>query len=331
MAKQTLEGECNLCHTKLDKSRITRHLDSCLKERASGKSSKTTSFRIMVEGRYAPEYWMCLQARGDATLYELDALLRETWLECCGHLSEFRIGNKTYAWQPDHMGSIWNESDDEADYDDEAGDELTSEQMQRVRETFDKIQALFAEVSEARPELMAQALLAGPDASDEELKAIFAQLGADSPDLASRMDKLNEQLASFDDAKMAAFKELTMAELFEDDSFDDDSFDDEFGAEGMDIKLDEALKRGTRFRHEYDFGSTTQLNLRVAKVDNAAVGNRPVTILARNLPPPLTCSQCGEPAEVVCTMCGWMSDQGFLCHACYKKHDCQGDGPDVDE
>jgi hypothetical protein len=42
-------------------------------------------------------YWMNLEVPADATLAELDDFLRATWLECCGHLSAFRIGGVSYA------------------------------------------------------------------------------------------------------------------------------------------------------------------------------------------------------------------------------------------
>jgi hypothetical protein len=35
-----------------------------------------------------------------ATLAKLDAFLRETWLECCGHLSSFEIAGERYASNP---------------------------------------------------------------------------------------------------------------------------------------------------------------------------------------------------------------------------------------
>ena len=41
-------------------------------------------------------YWLAIEARADAKLEALDATLRRTWLECCGHLSAFRIGDVDY-------------------------------------------------------------------------------------------------------------------------------------------------------------------------------------------------------------------------------------------
>jgi hypothetical protein len=91
----------------------------------------------------------------------------------------------------------------------------------------------------------------------------------------------------------------------------------------MDVPLADVLNVGTKFTHEYDFGSTTELRLRV-------VGERegvplddedPVTLLARNDPPDIRCVVCGEPATQVCTSCNWQ-DQGWLCDKCAPKHEC---------
>ena len=42
----------------------------------------------------APRYWLIVEARADAHLADVDALLREVWLECCGHMSAFRVGRR---------------------------------------------------------------------------------------------------------------------------------------------------------------------------------------------------------------------------------------------
>ena len=37
----------------------------------------------------------------DATLADLDRFLRDIWLECCGHMSQFTIGKARYISHPD--------------------------------------------------------------------------------------------------------------------------------------------------------------------------------------------------------------------------------------
>src|SRR5262249_36370397 len=42
----------------------------------------------------APQYWMHLAARANAELGDLDAFLRAAWVECCNHLSEFKLARR---------------------------------------------------------------------------------------------------------------------------------------------------------------------------------------------------------------------------------------------
>jgi hypothetical protein len=55
-------------------------------------STSSIFFHLLVEGRYLPEYWMHLKVSGGTSFKVLDSFLRETWLECCGHMSVFCIG-----------------------------------------------------------------------------------------------------------------------------------------------------------------------------------------------------------------------------------------------
>lgn len=115
MAKRTSKGQCHLCGETFSKSAMTRHLKSCKdRKRDSGASSsdqslrKSDVFHIVVEGRYSPAYWMHLEVPSDATLEDLDLFLRDIWLECCGHMSAFRIDGKSYSIKP--MGDFDDES-----------------------------------------------------------------------------------------------------------------------------------------------------------------------------------------------------------------------------
>jgi hypothetical protein len=57
-------------------------------------------YRIYVRARFSPDYWMMLDVRAEDTLTKLDKFLRDTWLECCGHLSGFRIHGEHYESSP---------------------------------------------------------------------------------------------------------------------------------------------------------------------------------------------------------------------------------------
>jgi len=101
MAKPTTNGQGLFCKGTFSKQTMAKHLASC----ESGKTSPTGAspqriLHLLVEGRYAPQYWIHLEAPASAKLKDLDGLLRNLWLECCGHLSTFNIGGQTYSVSP---------------------------------------------------------------------------------------------------------------------------------------------------------------------------------------------------------------------------------------
>ena len=66
---------------------------------------------IWISLRSDPEYsavpvlfWMEIGVHLEAPLEALDFFLREVWVECCGHLSEFRVGRKRYLREPEERG-----------------------------------------------------------------------------------------------------------------------------------------------------------------------------------------------------------------------------------
>lgn len=105
MSTRASQGRCRYCDRVLSKSGMSRHLQACKQRALSMKAEKGSGrlFHLVVEGRDSPEYWMHLEAPGIATLDEIDALLRMTWLECCGHLSAFFIGGVEYSIDADML------------------------------------------------------------------------------------------------------------------------------------------------------------------------------------------------------------------------------------
>jgi hypothetical protein len=81
---------------------MTRHLAACSARAAAeaagaGPGAKPARLlTLLVEGRDSPEYWMHLAVPETATLDDLDTFLRQIWLECCGHLSDFTIRGTRY-------------------------------------------------------------------------------------------------------------------------------------------------------------------------------------------------------------------------------------------
>jgi hypothetical protein len=195
MTKKATKGPCALCGKDYARAGMTRHLESCLKKGsgATGHPGKSQRFfLVLVTGRYATDYWMHLKVAAGTTLESLDDFLRDTWLECCGHMSAF---------------------------------------MRRREEI------------------------------------------------------------------------------------------------GMNRKVDRIFTPGLELEHIYDFGSSTELRV---KVVNAFMGpvtpRKPVEMLARNEAPMIPCDACGRmPAATICKECQW-EGEGWLCSSCAETHECFVDG-----
>ncbi len=111
--RQQTKGVCTICEGTFGKQAMSRHLAKCLAGQeqgagvAQGKHRKTKLFHLVVQGKYASEYWLHLEVPATATLQDLDTYLRSIWLECCGHLSAFTIGDWRYNSSPENE---WGES-----------------------------------------------------------------------------------------------------------------------------------------------------------------------------------------------------------------------------
>ncbi|WP_044266160.1 hypothetical protein [Bacteroides timonensis] len=90
------EGKCLYCGKMFAKAGINRHLIKHLEEKeVNGHPGH--SFLVKIEqnpswGR-AP-YFLSLWVDGETKMKDIDAFLRDIWLECCGHLSAFRNPKK---------------------------------------------------------------------------------------------------------------------------------------------------------------------------------------------------------------------------------------------
>ena len=209
MARQSSKGTCTFCHRELSKASMIRHLESCehraaiqAEARSHQKAQKTRTFHLVVEGYRLPMYWMHLEVAAGTTLATLDRFLRDTWLECCGHLSVFRISGFNY----------------------------------------------------------------------------------------------------YVDAEM-------------------DAYWWDMRRKDMQVGLEEALSPGQTCSYEYDFGSTTELVVKVVSERKVETGGKPIRVLARNNPPLISCDLCGKPATRMCPRCIY-DDVGWLCDACAQDHKC---------
>lgn len=92
----------------------------------------------------------------------------------------------------------------------------------------------------------------------------------------------------------------------------------EDGEKSMNVQLNKVLSLGDPFIHEYDFGTTTTLGLKVVSERKGRV--KKITLIARNNIPDFRC-KCGNPAKEICSQCVY-EGVGFLCEKCAKEHEC---------
>jgi hypothetical protein len=88
----------------------------------------------------------------------------------------------------------------------------------------------------------------------------------------------------------------------------------------MSVKLNKVLGSGTVLKHQYDFGTTTELELEVLDVFQASKPKAPVILLAHNLMPKIKCSTCEKTATLICSGCRY--DFLCFCKKCARKHEC---------
>lgn len=109
----TNEGVCRFCLKTFSGRAIGRHLSSC-------RAKQQEDLRIL-EKKAVPKqiyqiriwayesFWLHVEIDNNATLFDLDEFLKNIWLECCGHLSEFTISGVRYSGdgaEDDDWGSI---------------------------------------------------------------------------------------------------------------------------------------------------------------------------------------------------------------------------------
>ena len=95
------------------------------------------------------------------------------------------------------------------------------------------------------------------------------------------------------------------------------------GDRSMKIALGKVIVPEMKFEHIYDFGTSTELSLRVVSEREGLAQGKAVRVLARNDPPDIKC-QCGKQATAVCSQCIFEGPSWF-CEECAGKHECGED------
>lgn len=312
MAKQTEQreisrGTCRFCQGEFAKNKMTQHLKSCKARSARAteqEGHQQRLFHLLVEGKYRPDYWMHLEMPAAATLGELDEFLRGTWLECCGHLSEFEIGGASYSSMPEDddwgMGmnfgglSLVGDSKEEEEEEEEMPDmeEIAAEMSRQLSAEF---QADLKDVPVERIE--------------ERLEQLFAERMP--PGMSTSTMPALRPLLSY---MALSLQQGTLAQDLED-------VEEEVEEGGMEAELGEVLNVGEKFSYVYDFGSSSTLSLRVVDEREGALpldedeevkaekgeeneqfegeDEIGIVVMARNEPPALVCHICGQPATQV--------------------------------
>lgn len=204
-------GRCELCGQTLTRASAQKHFAVCTPahDTPNGANQRLLQVRAVAPG--LPAYWLDLEVKADAKLEALDRFLRQLWLECCGHVSVFRIGAVNYFSSGYDMG----------------------------------------------------------------FTRAFGALGGQPAE------------------------------------------------RSMGARTGDALPlSGEPVEYEYDFGSTTLLQLRVMTERIGRIGRPSVRPLARNTPPVWPCGICGQPATWVCTYCLQEDGDAFACATHQVQHAC---------
>lgn len=322
--KPSYAGICKFCRSEFDKAKMSQHLKYC-KERArieaeiakspEGKELiRTKLFHIVLEGKYNPQYWMHIEMPAEAQLIFLDDIIRAVWVECCNHLSAFQIGEFYYESEPPSfdfssikiLGAGEAESmevegtlseDDEEELEEDEGDE--DYDKFDLEEEFDPM------VLETIPDDIVEKLrtiYSRDDASKylrEELKVkVPAPDDKDRESLRQYFQRLDRQRA----VKL-------LIDMIEDHS--------------LYTELGKVLSVGQKFSYTYDFGSSTNLNLRVVSEREGLTDPKDaIVLLARNLAPEFKCSVCGAPATIISG--GAWGDGNTYCKKHAKKFEDEG-------
>lgn len=331
-------GICAFCKGEFDKSKMTTHLKHCKQRKTALVQDeqahaglqvlrKSRILHILVEGRYLPEYWLHLEVPAWVWLYDLDNFLRAIWLECCGHLSEFKIDNVHYTSMSDEYYIFSNleggngESGTEAEDEDEEADE-------EIDDSDD-----YEEIPKPSPE--------------EEEVAILAQVRETLASIVTP-DMSPDKVAMLENMLQVSYKaNASRSSIFNMEEY------------SMDVKVGKIFKTGVKASYTYDFGSSTDLNVRVLAEREADVyeldedeqdevededenGNEGeedvededdtyeyhgITIIARNIPPVIACDSCGKPAAWISTINGYKA----MCDACSKKSHVDASEENEDE
>jgi len=93
---------------------------------------------------------------------------------------------------------------------------------------------------------------------------------------------------------------------------------------GKSRKANSTFGPGLVLRHLYDFGTTSETDIKVVGFrEGKATSKHPIALLARNRMPEMVCQECEQPASWLCLECLYEVDEPgmwFLCDEHVKEH-----------
>ena len=109
-----MKAKCYYCNKELTEKTIKKHMKNCseirnsIDEKRINDKKQRNQFIIAIKPKYVEEeYCIYISIAGTLGLVHIDKFIRDVWVECCGHLSGFKIRDKYY--QDDEMNMQLND------------------------------------------------------------------------------------------------------------------------------------------------------------------------------------------------------------------------------
>lgn len=278
--KKTTTGArnfCNLCNEAFAIPKMQSHLLQCVLDNIP----QGTSYLFKVVDKFQRKFWLYLLVGEGTSFGELDQFLRDQWLECCGHLSEFRLGRISIEG-----------SSGRGNYDDY---ELYDEDQISI----DGLNQLIAQyVPDYQPEESFQACL-------KVIKTIINE------------NKLPSETLSMLGFVMNELEDM----LSEEEIFTEERLSPIGDRPTMTNEMNPYLEKITKFDYTYDFGSSTEIRCTVVDKLNAfasgvkllAQNGIQLCRYCRNFPISIFCDDCwGDRKKdpYLCESCSETHDEG---------------------
>lgn len=97
-----MKARCYYCNKELTERTIKRHMKNCaeMKEcidrELKQSKSRRKQYILAIKDEYSKKYCIYISIDAALQLCHLDQFIRDVWVECCGHLSEFTIDGDNY-------------------------------------------------------------------------------------------------------------------------------------------------------------------------------------------------------------------------------------------